>query len=180
MYPTSWALEEQVEPDQVCITLTPTPTSFVSIWLFTDRSDPKEYVEATLDVFRDEYTELDIYPVKASVGRRPALAREVEFMSMDMMHTAMVRSFRGPLFTFLVLFQVPDYEYDLVCPKFKKIVGTVRCIVDSNPIDPDFDEEDSDEEHSNEHNTLPNNRAHCGPGCEHDHDHHDHDHAHHD
>ncbi|HBH51750.1 MAG TPA: hypothetical protein DDY91_07650 [Planctomycetaceae bacterium] len=144
-YPERWDLAENLEPDQVTISLSSPGTSFLTICLFQDRPDPAEVAEATLEAFRDEYTELDIYPVKAKVGRRPAVAWDLEFFCLELTNSARIRAFRAPRFTCLVLFQGTDQEFEKTEETFRKIARSIRCRGTAHDL-PESDETDSDDE----------------------------------
>jgi len=156
-YPERWELAENLEPDQVTISLTSPGTSFLTICLFQDRPDPAEVAEATLDAFREEYTELDIYPVKAKVGRRPAIAWDLEFFCLELTNSARIRAFRAPRFTCLVLFQGTDQEFEKTEETFHKIARSIRCrgAGDELPGSDDMaDDADEDDEGDNEDDTA--------------------------
>ncbi|MFN9198387.1 MAG: hypothetical protein ACK5WR_09975 [Planctomycetaceae bacterium] len=150
-YPERWELSEHLEPGQVTISLISPGTSFLTICLFQDRPDPEEVAEAALQAFRDEYTELDIYPTKAQVGRRPAISWDLEFFCLELTNSARIRAFRAPRFTCLLLFQGTDQEFERTEDTFLKIARSIRCrgtdgqSVDTGEEDSSEDLEDSDE-----------------------------------
>lgn len=148
-YPERWELSEQLEPGQVTISLISPQTSFLTICLFQDRPDPEEVAEAALQAFREEYTELDIYPVKAKVGRRPAVAWDLEFFCLELTNSARIRAFRAPEFTCLLLFQGTDQEFERTEETFLKIARSIRCRGTDGPAadadDADRDEHDPDD-----------------------------------
>jgi hypothetical protein len=141
-YPERWELSEHLEPGQVTISLISPGTSFLTICLFQDRPDPEEVAEAALQAFRDEYTELDIYPTRAQVGRRPAISWDLEFFCLELTNSAR---------TCLLLFQGTDQEFERTEDTFLKIARSIRCrgtdgqSVDTGEEDSSEDLEDSDE-----------------------------------
>ncbi|MFN9375203.1 MAG: hypothetical protein ACK6D3_25295 [Planctomycetaceae bacterium] len=147
-YPERWELAEHLEPGQVTISLTSPGTSFLTICLFQDRPDPEEVAEAALQAFRDEYTELDIYPTKAKVGRRPAISWDLEFFCLELTNSARIRAFLAPRFTCLLLFQGTDQEFERTEETFLKIARSIRCRGTDGPsaeTDDDDSPEDNDD-----------------------------------
>ncbi|MCY2968757.1 MAG: hypothetical protein NT069_34880 [Planctomycetota bacterium] len=128
IYPPRWELAEQAEPGQVTITISSPGTSFLTLCLFTDRPEPAEVAEAALDAFREEYPELDVYRAQARVGKRSAVAWDVEFFCLEMTNSARVRAFKSPRFTGLLLWQGTDAEFEQTDPMFEKIARSVRCV----------------------------------------------------
>ncbi len=111
-YPGEWQLNVDEQLDEVSITVSSAQTSFWSLSLFLDRPAPEEIMEAVLDAFREEYDELDFYPAKARLCRRPTLARDIEFVCLELLNSAWARVFRGPRATVLVLYQANDREIE--------------------------------------------------------------------
>jgi len=147
-YPERWELSEHLEPGQVTISLISPGTSFLTICLFQDRPDPEEVAEAALQAFRDEYTELDIYPTRAQVGRRPAISWDLEFFCLELTNSARIRAFRAPRFTCLLLFQGTDQEFERTEDTFLKIARSIRCRGTDGPsaeTDDDDSPEDNDD-----------------------------------
>jgi hypothetical protein len=102
-YPTGWELTEQ-EDDE---------TSFWSISLFHDGPSPKEVLESAVEALREEYAEADIYPSMARIGKRPGVARDVDFVCFELINSAFLRSFQTERFTVLVLYQGFDGELEM-------------------------------------------------------------------
>ncbi|RPI90840.1 MAG: hypothetical protein EHM42_00745 [Planctomycetaceae bacterium] len=126
LYPSRWTLTEQAEPGQVTITISSPGTSFLTLCLFQDRPAPADVAEAALEAFRDEYTEIDIYPTSGRVCRRRAVAWDVEFFCLELTNSARIRAFRTPRFTGLLLFQGTDSEFETTGPIFEKITRSLR------------------------------------------------------
>src|SRR5579872_1463720 len=107
-YPGEWELTEERMEEQISITVASPLTAFWTLSLFPDCPDPDDVVATVLDVFHDEYTEMDDYPSKVCVGQRPTVARDIDFVCLDVFNLASVRAFRTPEFTVLVLFQLTE------------------------------------------------------------------------
>lgn len=124
-YPATWEISEQRQPGEVSITVSSPGTAFWNLTLFFDEPDPESIIEATLDAFREEYDELDIYPATAAVCRRPAVARDLEFVCLELLNSAWVRAFRAPEFSALVLYQATDAELHEILPVMEGITQSL-------------------------------------------------------
>jgi hypothetical protein len=109
-YPAEWEVSEQRDASQVSITVSSPHTSFWTVTLLADRPDPNDIVAAVLDAFEEEYDELDVYPARAVIDRHAAVARDIDFVCLELLNVARVRAFRTPQFTVMVLYQGTDNE----------------------------------------------------------------------
>ena len=66
-----------------------------------------------LNAFREEYEELDIYPVAETICHRESIARDLEFVCLEMMNSAFLRAFKTDGFTVLILYQGTDRELEI-------------------------------------------------------------------
>jgi len=95
--------------------------------LFPGRPDPQDIVAAALDAFHEEYDELDDYPSKVRVCKRPTVARDVDFVCLELLNSAGIRAFRAPEFTVLVLFQLTEAEREEMAPILERITKSLSC-----------------------------------------------------
>jgi len=112
-YPTGWELTEQEDDEAISITVASPETSFWSISLFHDGPSPQEVLESAVEALREEYAEADIYPSMARIGKRPGVARDVDFVCFELINSAFLRSFQTERFTVLVLYQGFDGELEM-------------------------------------------------------------------
>jgi hypothetical protein len=127
-YPGEWELSEQREGEQLSITVSSPQTAFWTVSLFPDRPDPADIVAATIDAFHDEYAELDDYPSKVRLCRSPTVARDIDFVCLELLNTAGIRAFRTREFTVLVLFQLTEGERAELGPVLERITRSLTCI----------------------------------------------------
>src|SRR5262245_21155451 len=128
-YPDHWELSEQQAEDQVAITVSSPETAFWTVTLFRDRPDPADVVAAALDAFHEEYLELDDYPSSARLCKRPTVARDVDFVCLELLNSAGIRAFRARAFTVLVLYQLTEAERDEIGPILERITRSLSCRV---------------------------------------------------
>ena len=127
-YPEEWELSEQNEGEQIAITVSSPLTAFWTVSLFPDRPDPADLVAAALDAFHEEYKELDDYPSKVRLCGCPTVAREIDFVCLELLNTAGIRAFRTRNFTVLVLFQLTEGERGETGPVLDSITRSLACV----------------------------------------------------
>src|SRR5262245_40462524 len=126
-YPDDWELSEQEAEDQIAITVSSPDTAFWTVTLFRGRPDPGAVVAAALDAFHEEYRELDDYPSQARLCKRPTVARDVDFVCLELLNSAGIRAFRARAFTVLVLYQFTEAERDETGPILERITRSLSC-----------------------------------------------------
>src|SRR5579871_4830271 len=127
-YPGGWELSEQREGEQLSITVSSPDTAFWTVSLFPDRPDPADIIAAAIDAFHEEYDELDEYPSKVRLCRSPTVARDIDFVCLELLNTAGIRAFRARDFTVLVLFQLTEAERAELGPVLEQITRSLTCI----------------------------------------------------
>jgi hypothetical protein len=83
-------------------------------------------LEEATSAFRDEYDELDEYPATASLGGQPAAARNLEFVSLELINCVQLRAQEAGGRTLFVLAQVTDHQRDEYEPTFQAISDSQR------------------------------------------------------
>lgn len=124
-YPPEWELSEQNEEGRTSITVSSPHTSFWTVSLFSDRPEPDDLIAAALQAFSDEYEELDVYPSKDRVCRRPTVGRDIDFVCMELLNTARLRAFQTADFAVLVLYQGNDAEMESQGPILEQITKSL-------------------------------------------------------
>ena len=126
-YPNEWAVSEQQDEDQISITVSSPQTAFWTVTLFPGCPEPEDIVAAALDAFHEEYEELDDYPSRVRVCRRRTVARDVDFVCLELLNSAGIRAFRAGRFTVLVLFQLTESEREETAPILDRITRSLSC-----------------------------------------------------
>jgi hypothetical protein len=135
-YPHDWDVTELRQEDHITITVSSPGTSFWSVSVFPDGPEPDELVEAALDAFREEYPELDIYTASAKLCNQRAEAKNIEFVCLELLNSAWVRSIQTPQFTVLVLYQGTDAELEQTGAELERITRSLECM--AAPADEEF------------------------------------------
>jgi hypothetical protein len=135
-YPENWELAQQIEGQDVFITVSNNGSSFWSLSLFPNCPEAADILESALEAFREEYEELDEYSTETTLCGLETLACELEFVCLELINSGFIRVFVTPKFTALVLYQGSDHELAETHDLLEAISSSLVC---------DFDfESDSD------------------------------------
>lgn len=132
-YPDDWILHEQSAAEEITLTVHSPDTSFWSLTLIFDRPDPRRVIDAILETFREEYSEIDVYPSDVRLGDQPTESCELDFVCHDLIGSAFLRAAVAPEFTLLVLYQGADLELDDTQPLLEKINNSLTWDTDDLP-----------------------------------------------
>lgn len=111
-YPDNWTLEEEPHNDLPSISVFSPSGAFWSLTIHPPRADPKELVQAVLNVFRGEYQELDVKPIRGTVFQRTTVGYDINFYCLDLINRASVRCFSAAEAVHLLLWQAEDEEFE--------------------------------------------------------------------
>jgi len=126
-YPEKWTLnEEEGDEEQVTITVMRDPACFWSLTLLAERPAPEEVLDEALDAYQEEYPDVEVREVKATIARRPAVAIDVDFFCMELCNTAHLRAFQSEQHTLFVMYQVTDHEEGETYPEFDEITKSLE------------------------------------------------------
>lgn len=111
-YPDDWELTKQVDEahGEIQISVHNDDSSFWVISLFLAEIPPEKLLNSSLEAFREEYDELDVYQTEVKLAGKACLARDIEFVCSELINSAFLRVFQTDLFTAFVLYQGTDQE----------------------------------------------------------------------
>ena len=110
-YPESWELtREDEEAGVVMLTVIGDGTSFWTLALYSGVTAANNLMETAVEAYREEYEEVDVYPVEESLCGFTCEGCDVEFVCLELINTASLRAFETPGFTAVVLYQGTDHE----------------------------------------------------------------------
>ncbi|HEX4072057.1 MAG TPA: hypothetical protein VHX68_12825 [Planctomycetaceae bacterium] len=124
-YPAFWELIEQEDEESTSITVASPDTSFWSVSLFRSGPSPQQLIASAVEAFREEYDEVDVYPSDESMGDRPGVAQDVDFVCFELINSAFLRAFQTDRFTVLVLYQGFDGELAETRPLLEAISASL-------------------------------------------------------
>jgi hypothetical protein len=127
LYPDNWTLDEQdaLSGDNASVTVYSPEGAFWSIVLHPRSTDPRELTKAALDVMKKEYEDCEAEPVTETVAGQEMSGFDINFYCLDLTNTALIRGFRTPEFTFVILSQAEDREFSKVQLVFKAITASL-------------------------------------------------------
>jgi hypothetical protein len=105
-YPADWELDITDDGTRTTVSLqSPNEPAFVMVALDTDRPGPAEVADEALDAMRAEYPDLDAVPALETIDGHRAIGHDLEFFTLDMTGSCVIRSFRTDRRTILVFAQ---------------------------------------------------------------------------
>jgi hypothetical protein len=126
-YPGLWEISEEQSDDELTITVASPETSFWSLTLMPRRPRPEEVIESAVKAFQEEYDELDVYASEVELCHRTSVARDVEFVCLELLNSAFLRAFRTSRFSTLVYYQGTDQELEETRAILESITASLEC-----------------------------------------------------
>ena len=126
-YPGHWELGEESNPEQVTITVQSPGTTFWTLSLFADQPDPDQIEASVMAAYEEMYEEMDVYESDVLVLGAPAIAREIDFVCLDLVSTAALIIFQTMNHTVLVMFQGEDRELETTRPLLESMTRSLLC-----------------------------------------------------
>jgi hypothetical protein len=111
-YPENWKLdEESAHQGPTSVTVISPGGAFWTLSLHPVSADLPRLTRAVLEALREEYKELDAEPIEEVVCDHELVGYDVNFYWLDLTNTALVRAFRTPRATCVLLCQAEDREF---------------------------------------------------------------------
>ena len=99
--------------------------AFWSIALHAPSTDPRELAKAALAALKAEYQDSEAEPARDRFGEQSVAGYDFSFFCLDFVNTAMIRGFRTPTATCLLLCQAEDREFEEIGPVFRAITASL-------------------------------------------------------
>lgn len=110
-YPEDWEVEVTDEGEVTTVAVhAPDGLAFALVTTDESRPAPAVIADQALDAMREEYPGLDAAPALETIGGHRAVGHDIEFLSLDLTNTCLIRCFRTDRRTVLVLGQWSDIE----------------------------------------------------------------------
>lgn len=129
-YPEHWEIQEETGADQTTISVQSPGTTYWTLSLFEDRPDADQVAESVIAAYEEMYEELDIYEPDVQVLGVPAIARELDFVCLDLVSTASLIVFQSLNHTILITFQGEDRELEKTRPLVELMTRSLLCDLD--------------------------------------------------
>ena len=126
-YPGHWMIQEESIPEQTTISVESPGTAYWTLSLFEHRPDPEQIVASVMSAYEEMYEELDVYESDVQVQGLPAIARDLDFVCLDLVSSASLVVFQTMNHTVLVVFQGEDRELETTRPLLESITRSLLC-----------------------------------------------------
>ncbi len=125
-YPTGWELTEEGSEHERTITLQTAGASFWTMTLFADRPDPEQIVESVVEAYREDYDDLDVYPLSEEGDSPTAAGADLDFVYLDLVNSVSVRAFQTEARSAVVIYQGTDQELEVLREKFEAVTQSLE------------------------------------------------------
>jgi len=128
-YPNDWELAKEVDETNgvIQVNVSGPDSSFWLISLIFTEITAEELLEQSLNVFQDEYDELDVYEVKTKLAGKKCLGYDIEFVCSELINSAYLRVFKAELFTAFLLYQGTDQDLKTTLKDLEAISKSLDC-----------------------------------------------------
>jgi hypothetical protein len=116
LFPAGWELSEESQEDAQTVTVSD-QGPFWSVTILKRRPRAEHVMSEAIEAFQSVYDEIDEYTDSAVLLGEPALARNLEFVSMELINCVYLRALEVGGRTLFVMAQVTDHErndYDAI------------------------------------------------------------------
>lgn len=126
-YPGDWELDVADDGSRATVSLqAPDAPAFVMVALDTDRPPPSAIAEEALEAMRAEYPELEATPARETIDGHPATGHDLEFFTLDMTGSCVIRSFRTERRTVLIFAQWSGLDDDSAEQSIRALRATME------------------------------------------------------
>ena len=110
-YPFEWEIEVSDDGPRNTVTIqSPEGPAFALVAVDTSRPEPSELADEALATLRLEYPQLETSPTAEPIEGHPSVGHDIEFFSLDMLNTCVIRCAQTPRRTIFVMTQWSDFE----------------------------------------------------------------------
>lgn len=125
-YPENWSLEDQTDNDDVTTVTVYSPDgAFWSLTRYPAHVSATKLAEDAVAALRDEYDNVDAEPTEDEIAGQGMGGYNVDFIHLDLISTALVRTWTTPEGTFVVHCQAEDREYASLADVFRAITTSL-------------------------------------------------------
>lgn len=128
-YPDDWTLTEQESDGLMSVHLQSPGTAFWSLTLLPDCPPVEDVLEAAIAAYRAEYAEVDVYRQDTSLAGLPTAACTLDFVYLDLVNSAALKSVATPDFTAFVVFQGEGREFEMLQPQYAALMESLEYLM---------------------------------------------------
>ncbi|WP_437231135.1 hypothetical protein SH661x_002390 [Planctomicrobium sp. SH661] len=124
-YPKGWELTEEPRDDAFTVSVTDVG-SYWSVTILSRRPRAQQVLDEATEAFEQEYEDVDDYPATAVINGMEAQARNLEFVSMELINCVFLRAVEVGGRTLFVMSQVTDHERSEYESLFEEISDSLK------------------------------------------------------
>jgi hypothetical protein len=132
-FPEGWELIEEEREEALMISVSDAGP-FWSVTILRHRPRAERVLKEACQAFRDEYEDVDEYDIQGTVGGQPVPARDLEFVSLELINFVSMRAVEAGGKTLFVMAQVTDHEREAYEPVFQAINDSLKCDDDERTL----------------------------------------------
>jgi hypothetical protein len=126
-YPEDWELDVADDGTRTTVSLqAPEAPAFVMVAIDEDRPGPADLADEALEAMRTEYPDLEAAPALETIDGHRAIGHDLEFFSLDMTGSCVIRSFRTDRRTVLIFAQWSALDDESAEPKIRALRATLE------------------------------------------------------
>ena len=120
LYPENWRIDDEQLADWPHSVSVQSPGSgFWSLHIYRAAVEPARVAAEVLQTMRAEYAGLEATPVTEQIGPAEAVGYDMDFCCLDFIITSKTRSLRVGKWTYLMLYQAENREFEQLQDVFR-------------------------------------------------------------
>jgi hypothetical protein len=134
-YPENWKLDEDdAMHGEQTVSLYSPGGAFWSISLHDPGIEPQELARTVLTAKKEGYEDFEYEPAYETVRGDDMVGYDLNFYCLDLTNTALIRGFRIPTASCVVLCQAEDRDFAQVGPVFRAITASLLADVSGDEV----------------------------------------------
>jgi hypothetical protein len=120
-YPDNWRLDEEdavAGRDSVTV-YGPEERAFWTVSVHPPAATPARLVATALQAMKEVYDSLDSEEVQETLVDQEMIGYDMNFFCLDLTNSAVVRGFRTPQASYVILYQAEDRDFEQLAPIFQ-------------------------------------------------------------
>ncbi len=124
-FPENWSLEEDDTPGRESATVYSPGGGFWTVMLRDAAETPASLADEVLAAMRQEYPGLDCESARERVRGEELVGYDLNFIYLDLISTALIRSFRVAAANLVVVCQAEDHDFEKLRDVFRAITASL-------------------------------------------------------
>lgn len=112
-YPDNWTVEAEDRPDGWTVTIQSPATAFFMLGIHREADQPDALADEALASMKELYKDLEPTEVQDTLAKCPAIGYDIDFISLDLTNTCLIRSVALAEGCLLLMCQCTDSELAL-------------------------------------------------------------------